>query len=75
MILVIGFGVKMFVGASKNTNNMVEEQIADDVPLLELNTNTNEENQETVIITAKATTEDEAGIYSITLPLNPFLNS
>ena len=68
IILVIGFGVKMFIGNPKNIDNTVEQQTSNDIPVLELNTNTNEENQEYVIITANATTQDEAGIYAITLP-------
>lgn len=69
VVTVAGFGIKMVVdkGNAKNSNQS-EMGDSDIVPVLDLSTNTEEENQSSVTITAVATTEDEAGIYSITLP-------
>lgn len=68
IIFISGFGIKMFIGRTQTKNNINDKQISDAVPVLELNLNTNDENQEYVVITAVGKTEDEQGIYSITLP-------
>lgn len=68
-VAVAGFGVKFFIDKSSSDNNVSENEDTSTItPTLDLSANTNEENQEIVTITAVASTEDEAGIYSITLP-------
>ena len=70
IIIIIGFvGVKL-VTKNDNTvsNSSNVDTINESIPKLELSVNTDEENQESVTITAIATTDDEAGIHSITLP-------
>lgn len=71
-IVIIGItaiGIRMFI-SNRNIakGNGKEVSNSDIVPVLELSTNTEEENQESILITAVAKTDDEAGIYSITLP-------
>ncbi len=69
VITIAGFGIAMIVNKNNSKNpNSSEMSNSELAPVLDLSTNTNDENQESVIITAVATTEDQAGIYSITLP-------
>lgn len=69
VIAIAGFGVKLIMDQNNtNTNHGQVAEGSEIVPILELSSNTEEENQESVIITAIAKTDDEAGIYSITLP-------
>lgn len=69
VITIAGFGIKLVMNqTSTDANNQSEVQGSDIVPVLELSSNTEKENQESVTITAIAKTDDEAGIYSITLP-------
>lgn len=69
VIGIAGFGIKLVMDKNnKIDNNSTTAQTSDIVPVLDLSSSSEEENQETVTITATATTEDETGIYSITLP-------
>lgn len=69
IVAIAGLGIAiMGKNSNSKTPNQPEIQASDIVPVLELTTNTDEENQESVTITAVATTEDSQGIYSITLP-------
>ena len=67
VIAIVGFAVSMFTSDenSGNASGNAEEKI---VPVIEATVNTSEENQDRVIITVVATTADELGIESITLP-------
>ena len=69
LVAIIIFGISLIGGknsGNKNNNpNTTEELIA---PILDLSLNTTEEDQESVIIQAKATTEDKDGIKYIELP-------
>lgn len=69
IVVITGFGVKLLINKT-GLNNGSESEVSgsDIVPRLDLSANTDAENQENVMITAKAITDDEAGIHSITLP-------
>lgn len=69
IVLVAGLGFKLLIDKQiAKRGNQPETNFSDIVPVLDLSINTEEENQESVLITAIATTDDEAGIHSITLP-------
>lgn len=69
IILIATFGISLMVNKdNKEENNPKITENSDIVPVLELSLSSEEENQESVVIHAKAVTEDESGIYSITLP-------
>ncbi len=69
VICIAGLGIKLMTGNNKNNDkNQTEMNASQIAPVLDLTSNTQDENQETVTITAVATTDDEAGIQSITLP-------
>ncbi len=69
IVAVVGIGFKLFVDKGEaDKDNQPDIGSSEVVPVLDLTTNTNDENQEAVLITAVATTDDAAGIYSITLP-------
>lgn len=70
VIIIIGFvGVKLVTQTDSLYSNSTDvEVINESIPSLELSISSDEENQESVTITAVATTDDEAGIHSITLP-------
>lgn len=67
-VAILLLAVSLFSGKSKGKNNDKkgdEDLIA---PIIELNLNTTEDNQETVTIEVSATTEDKDGIDYIELP-------
>lgn len=68
MVVIFYFGTTMIIGNSGNNHDTSKEDMSTAVPTLELTSNTDEENQEVVVITAIASTDDESGIHSITLP-------
>lgn len=67
-VAAIGFKFLGNPDGKELVNEVVGEKVSEILPVLELTKNTNEKNQETVLITAVATTEDEAGIAAIILP-------
>lgn len=68
IVAMAGFCVKIMID-QKNPSGKDSEILASEiVPVLDLSTNTEKENQESVTITARASTEDEAGIDFITSP-------
>ena len=70
IIAVVGFGMAIVHNYSTkgNSNDQSSSNVSEIVPELELSTDTEEENQESVTIKAVARTEDETGINCITLP-------
>jgi len=68
LVAVAGLGISLVSNKSDNKNQSETNEVSEIVPVLDLSLSSNDENQENVIITATATTEDESGIYSITLP-------
>lgn len=69
VLCVVGLGVKFLLDNKNNTGDDQTEVVPSEiVPVLKLTSNTDEENQESVTLTAIATTDDEAGIQAITLP-------
>ena len=69
IVVIAGLGIALVMKKTNVTSpNEPEIENSDIVPVLELSANTEEENQESVTITAVATTEDSQGIYSITMP-------
>lgn len=68
LIAIIIFAVSLFSGgeAAKNQADNKNKDLM--VPVIELSLNTSEENQEKVIISVSATTEDEEGIEYLVLP-------
>lgn len=73
IIAVIMFGAKIFIDNKKV--NEPDKDVSEIIPVLELSVNSEEPEQENVIITAKATTDDESGIYGITLPDGSLMRS
>lgn len=67
VIAIAGIGITLVVN-NKTEGETQKVQMSDIEPILELSANTDEENQESVTITATASTEDENGINSIILP-------
>lgn len=69
VICIAGLGIKLMTNHNESNNkNQTELNSSQIAPVLDLTSNTDDENQEEVTITALATTDDEAGIESITLP-------
>lgn len=69
VIAVAGLGISLVMNnQNEDENEKTDTNVSDIVPVLDLSANTAEENQESVTITAVATTDDENGIQSITLP-------
>lgn len=67
VMIVIGFIFTMMISSeNNNTEPKITEQ--KEKPMLDLSLDTNQENQEKVIISAYASIKDENGISSITLP-------
>lgn len=68
LVAIILFAVSLFGGkdGGKDSNKKGKDDLI--APIIELNLNTTEEDQETVTIEVKATTEDEDGIDYIELP-------
>ena len=70
VVIVVGAVAVTTMNSSSNSANQ-ENNLSGNgsvAPVLELSLSTEEENQESVEITAKASTEDSNGIYGITLP-------
>ena len=69
LVAIVILGVNMLKGGDDISTPGSEDGGSDAVaPVIELSVNTSEENQEKVIITVLATTEDEEGIDYIELP-------
>ena len=68
LVAVILFGVSLLSGNKEPQNEIGGENIEVIAPVIELSLNTTEENQDKVIISVLATTEDEEGIEYIVLP-------
>lgn len=68
LVAIIIFAFSLLGGKSKGKGNDKKESGELIAPIIELNLNTTEANQETVTIEVKATTEDEEGIDYIELP-------
>jgi len=67
-VILLGFAFLKKDNISNNNQIVDNPELSDIVPTLDLKSNTYAENQESVTITVLATTEDENGIYAITLP-------
>lgn len=68
LVAIIIFAVSFLGGKSGNKGNKGEGDKDLITPILELNLNTNDDDQESVVIEVVATTEDEEGIDYIELP-------
>ncbi|MBR3697421.1 MAG: SUMF1/EgtB/PvdO family nonheme iron enzyme [Clostridia bacterium] len=68
LIAIILFGINFLGGKVQEKDNSKSDNVELIVPILELNLNTTEENQESVTIEVNASTEDSEGIDHILLP-------
>lgn len=68
IVVVVGLGIFLFKGDFKGNSGKSEVISEEIVPNLDLSLNTEEPDQEYVIIKSIASTEDQNGIASVTLP-------
>lgn len=68
LLAIILFGISLLSGNNNSQNEVKGEKVEKIAPVIELSLNTTEEDQEKVVISVSATTEDEGGIEYIVLP-------